>query len=163
MVCTASATGGPASGGSSWLASWVAEHYQLSHLSFPPRAFLVLTRNTRYAPYTLRLADKPRTTKPEWILLIHQLPPKPTNLRMRILAQITKARAVAIKNSVYVLPATEKAHEDIQWLSRRSSRLEVRRRFKADSVEGADGSGVLLHFVKRVTRISLRLRRNSTA
>src|SRR5215204_4308245 len=62
------------------------------------------------------MADRTRTTKPEWILLIHQLPPKPTNLRVRIWRKLQKLGAVAIKNSVYVLPATEKAHEDFQWL-----------------------------------------------
>src|SRR5258706_11366729 len=58
-------------------------------------------------------------TKPlvqNWILLIHQLPPRPTNLRVRIWRKLQKLGAVAIKNSVYVLPATEKAHEDFQWL-----------------------------------------------
>jgi hypothetical protein len=62
------------------------------------------------------MADRTRTKKPEWILLIHQLPPQPTNLRVRIWRKLQKLGAVAIKNSVYVLPATEKAHEDFQWL-----------------------------------------------
>lgn len=48
------------------------------------------------------MADKSRTTKPEWILLIHQLPPKPTNLRVRIWRKLQKLGAVAIKNSVDV-------------------------------------------------------------
>ena len=52
----------------------------------------------------------------ESVLLIHQLPPKPTNLRVRIWRKLQKLGAVAIKNSVYVLPANEKAHEDFQWL-----------------------------------------------
>src|SRR6266581_657883 len=51
--------------------------------------------------------------KLEWILLIHQLPPKPTNLRVRIWRKLQKLGAVAIKNSVYVLPANEKTHEEI--------------------------------------------------
>ena len=51
-----------------------------------------------------------QTPSHEWILLIHQLPPKPTNLRVRIWRKLQKLGAVAIKNSVYVLPATEKAH-----------------------------------------------------
>src|SRR2546428_14045153 len=54
--------------------------------------------------------------KLEWILLIHQLPPKPTNLRVRICRKLQKLGAEAIKNSVYVLPANEKTHEDFQWL-----------------------------------------------
>src|ERR1043165_9607731 len=51
-----------------------------------------------------------------WILLIHQLPPKPTNLRVRTWRKLQRLGAVAIKNSVYVLPFNEKTHEDFQWL-----------------------------------------------
>src|SRR5256884_2821813 len=54
--------------------------------------------------------------KLEWILLIHHLPPKPTNLRVRIWRKLQKLGAVAIKNSVYILPFNEKTHEDFQWL-----------------------------------------------
>ena len=59
---------------------------------------------------------KLQKTSRDWILLIHLLPPKPTNLRVRIWRKLQKLGAVAIKNSVYVLPATEQAHEDFQWL-----------------------------------------------
>jgi hypothetical protein len=52
----------------------------------------------------------------EWVLLVHLLPPKPTNLRVRIWRQLLKVGAVAIKNSVYVLPATDKSNEAFQWL-----------------------------------------------
>jgi hypothetical protein len=38
--------------------------------------------------------------KQEWMLLIHQLPPKPTNLRMRTWRKLQKLGAIAIKNSV---------------------------------------------------------------
>src|SRR5258707_5382325 len=54
--------------------------------------------------------------KPEWILLIHQLPPKPTNLRVRTWRKLQKLGAVAVRNSVDVLPFNEKAYEDFQWL-----------------------------------------------
>ncbi len=57
--------------------------------------------------------------------MIHQLPPKPTNLRVRIWRKLQKLGAVAIKNSVYVLPATEKAHDNsfLQLAHGRSSQL----------------------------------------
>src|SRR5829696_6735307 len=57
-----------------------------------------------------------REANQEWILLIHQLPPKPTNLRVRTWRKLQKLGAVSIKNSVYVLPFNEKTHEDFQWL-----------------------------------------------
>ncbi len=85
--------------------------------------------------------------KPEWILLIHQLPPKPTNLRVRIWRKLQKLGAVAIKNSVYVLPANEKTHEDFQWLKQEieSSGGEATV-FQAASVEGATDEEIIAAF-----------------
>jgi hypothetical protein len=87
--------------------------------------------------------------KPEWILLIHQLPPKPTNLRVRIWRKLQKLGAVAIKSSVYVLPANEKTHEDFQWLKQEieSSGGEATV-FQAASVEGATDEEIISSFRK---------------
>jgi len=90
-----------------------------------------------------------KTSRQEWILLIHQLPPKPTNLRVRIWRKLQKLGAVAIKNSVYVLPANEKTNEDFQWL-----RQEIESAggeaavFRADSVEGATDKEIVSAFRK---------------
>jgi len=46
--------------------------------------------------------------KQDWILLIHQLPPKPTNLRVRTWRKLQKLGAIAIKNSFYLLPFNDK-------------------------------------------------------
>lgn len=53
-----------------------------------------------------------------WLLLIHQIPPKPNYLRIKIGRRLSKLGSVAIKNSVYALPATEQAQEDFEWLVR---------------------------------------------
>lgn len=53
----------------------------------------------------------------DWILLVHQLPPQPTSLRVRTWRKLQKLGAVAIKNSIYALPYNEKTHEDFQWLT----------------------------------------------
>jgi hypothetical protein len=50
--------------------------------------------------------------------LIHQLPPKPAYLRVKIWRRLQTLGAVAIKNSVYVLPNTEEAREDFEWVLR---------------------------------------------
>jgi hypothetical protein len=55
-------------------------------------------------------------TTQEWVLLIHQLPSTPTNLRVRTWRKLQGLGAVALKNSVYVLPFNEKTYEDFQWL-----------------------------------------------
>src|SRR6266496_334738 len=87
--------------------------------------------------------------KPEWILLIHQLPPKPTNLRVRIWRKLQKLGAVAIKNSVYVLPANEKTHEDFQWLKQEiESAGGEATVFQAASVEGATDEEIIAAFRK---------------
>src|SRR5258706_4950468 len=87
--------------------------------------------------------------KLEWILLIHQLPPKPTNLRVRIWRKLQKLGAVAIKNSVYVLPANEKTHEDFQWLKQEIESAGGKATvFQAASVEGATDDEIMSAFRK---------------
>jgi len=83
----------------------------------------------------------------EWILLIHQLPPRPTNLRVRIWRKLQKLGAVAIKNSVYVLPANDKTNEDFQWLKQEiESAGGEAAVFKAGSVEGATDEEIIATF-----------------
>jgi hypothetical protein len=53
-----------------------------------------------------------------WLLLIHQLPPKPAYLRVKVWRRLQSLGAVAIKNSVYVLPKTDGTLEDFQWVVR---------------------------------------------
>ena len=53
-----------------------------------------------------------------WLLLIHQIPPKPDYFRVKVGRRLQRIGAVAIKSSVYVLPATEQAMEDFQWILR---------------------------------------------
>src|SRR5260370_42611584 len=87
--------------------------------------------------------------KLEWIILIHQLPPKTTNLRVRIWRKLQKVGAVAIKNSVYVLPDNEKTHEDFQWLKQEiESAGGEATVFHAASVEGATDEEIIAVFRK---------------
>jgi len=51
-----------------------------------------------------------------WLLLIHQLPPKPPYLRAKIGRHLERVGAVAIKNAVYVLPSLDSAREDYAWI-----------------------------------------------
>ena len=54
----------------------------------------------------------------EWLLLIHQLPPTPSYLRVKVARRMQRIGAVAIKNTVYALPARESTLEDFQWTVR---------------------------------------------
>ena len=55
---------------------------------------------------------------PNWLLLIHQLPPKPDYLRVKIRRRLQKIGAAPLKNSVYVLRNTDEGLEDFTWLIR---------------------------------------------
>ena len=55
---------------------------------------------------------------PRWLVLIHQIPPHPSYLRVKVGRRLQALGAVAVKNSVYVLPRSEQALEDFQWVRR---------------------------------------------
>src|SRR5512144_1897797 len=65
-----------------------------------------------------RPAPLPRRPGTPWVLLIHQIPPRPPYLRVKIGRHLQRIGAVAIKNSVYALPRGEEAQEDLQWVLR---------------------------------------------
>lgn len=51
-----------------------------------------------------------------WLLLIHQLPKEPAYLRVKVGRKLARLGAIALKNSVYVLPRSESTLEDFQWM-----------------------------------------------
>jgi hypothetical protein len=64
-----------------------------------------------------------------WLLLMHQLPSKPAYQRVKIWRRLHGLGAVAVKHSVYALPAGEQAQEDFAWLLR--------------EIEAAGGEGLI--------------------
>src|SRR5262245_55146901 len=62
---------------------------------------------------------KKRTHKaPRWLILFHQIPPEPAYLRVKIGRRLSRIGAVALKNSVYAMPRSEGALEDLNWVIR---------------------------------------------
>ena len=53
-----------------------------------------------------------------WLLLIHQLPPKPDYLRVKMRRRLSRMGAALLKSTVYVLPNGSEALEDFTWLAR---------------------------------------------
>lgn len=53
-----------------------------------------------------------------WLILIHQIPPKPNYFRVKIWRRLQRLGAVGVKNSVYVLPKSDQTQEDLQWVLR---------------------------------------------
>ena len=60
-------------------------------------------------------ANVPRA---RWLLLIHQLPPKPDYLRVKVRRRLARCGAALIKASVYALPHNEQTLEDFEWVRR---------------------------------------------
>src|SRR2546423_13283912 len=82
--------------------------------------------------------------EPRWLLLIHQIPPRPGYLRIKVGRHLQRLGAVAIKNSVYALPRSDQAREDLNWVLR-------------EIVEGGgDGSIVEARFVEGLSEEEVR-------
>ena len=58
---------------------------------------------------------------PGWLLLIHQLPPRPLYLRAQVRRRLAQVGALPLKNSVYVLPDATECLEDFQWIAQEAS------------------------------------------
>jgi hypothetical protein len=67
------------------------------------------------APHTATATSADAATR--WILLIHSIPPRPNYLRVKIGRRLQKLGAVAVKNSVYALPRSDGAREDLEWVA----------------------------------------------
>jgi hypothetical protein len=79
-------------------------------MAIQERSNAVRARGARRSPST--------TPEPRWLLLIHQIPPRPAYLRVKVGRHLQRIGAVAIKNSVYALPRDEETQEDFQWVLR---------------------------------------------
>lgn len=93
------------------------------------------------------MSNDPNDDSPEWLVLVHQIPPKPAYLRVKIGRRLARIGAVALKNSVYLLPAREACQEDFEWVVRevRDSGGEATL-MRARVLEGLDSNEVLALF-----------------
>lgn len=84
-----------------------------------------------------------RARAEEWLVLIHQLPPTPNYLRVKIRRRLHGLGAILLKQTVYALPNTDEALEDFQWLRQ--------------EIEAAGGSAIIAEcrFVEGVTDAEL--------
>lgn len=62
------------------------------------------------------MADVEQSAGQRWLLLIHQLPSKPAYFRVKIWRRLQGIGALAIKSTVYALPANAETQEDFEWL-----------------------------------------------
>lgn len=81
----------------------------------------------------------PKKIPKTWLLLVHQIPPKPNALRVKIWRRLQQIGAVAVKQSVYVMPFSDHSREDLSWT------------LKQIVAGGGDGSISEARFVEGVT------------
>jgi hypothetical protein len=63
-----------------------------------------------------KLDNRSVTAPQRWLLLLHQLPAKPSYLRVKVWRRLQGIGAAPLKNAVYALPASEQAQEDFEWV-----------------------------------------------
>jgi hypothetical protein len=73
----------------------------------------------------------------DWLLLLHQIPPKPPYFRAKVLRRLAQVGALPVKNSAYLLPDTEDTREDFEWICREiTSEGGTAWLFRAESLAG---------------------------
>lgn len=81
--------------------------------------------------------------QPPWLLLVYELPTRPSNARVLTWRRLQRLGAVGVKNSVYVLPNSAQAREDFEWLraeiATRKGRADV---FTAEAVDTHTGEAI---------------------
>ena len=100
---------------------------------------------------------------PEWLLLVYQLPAKPSNIRVRTWRRLLQVGAVGLKNSAYVLPNTPQAKEDFEWIKAEIAAVKGQANlFLADHLDAATQEEIATAF--RAARQSdfRRIQREST-
>lgn len=79
-------------------------------------------------------------TRP-WLLCIHNIPPKPPYLRAKVARRLAVLGAVAVKNSVYVLPDGPAQRDGLIWLAREIEQGGGKAHVCRASFDGIDGGG----------------------
>ncbi len=52
-----------------------------------------------------------------WLLLVYKVPPEPSARRVYVWRKLKRLGAVLLHDSVWVLPATDRTREQLQWLT----------------------------------------------
>jgi len=72
-----------------------------------------------------------------WLLLVHQLPQRPSRARVQTWRRLQSIGALPIKNGVYVLPNRPQTREDFEWVQAEIGALGGQvSLFAADSIDG---------------------------
>lgn len=82
-----------------------------------------------------------------WLLLLQQLPSRPSNVRVKTWRRLQQLGAVPLKNSVYVLPNTAQSREDFEWIRTEIVAMKGQASvFTADAVDAAEHQELVAAF-----------------
>ena len=82
-----------------------------------------------------------------WLILVHRIPPRPLYLRAKMRQRLAEVGAVAVKNSVYLLPQGADALEDLQWIAQEiSAGGGDAHLFEGDFVDGVANEDAVARF-----------------
>jgi hypothetical protein len=85
----------------------------------------------------------------QWLLLLHQIPPKPPYFRAKVLRRLNQIGALPVKNSAYLLPSNDNTREDFEWAARQivdeGGEAWV---FRTEAVGGLDDESIRASFRK---------------
>jgi hypothetical protein len=83
----------------------------------------------------------------EWLLLVHQLPAEPSNLRVKTWRRLQGLGAVLLRHAVYVLPNSAQAREDFAWVRAEIAAMRGQATIlTADAVDDADRQAIVEAF-----------------
>jgi hypothetical protein len=84
-----------------------------------------------------------------WLILVHRIPSRPLYLRAKMRQRLADVGAVAVKNSVYLLPCGAEALEDLQWIAQEivAGGGEAHL-FAGDFVDGVANEAAVAQFVE---------------
>jgi hypothetical protein len=82
-----------------------------------------------------------------WLLLLQQLPSRPSNVRVKTWRRLQQLGAVPLKNSAYVLPNTPQSREDFEWIRTEIVAMKGQASvFTADAVDAAEHQELVAAF-----------------
>jgi hypothetical protein len=84
------------------------------------------------------------TVPPRWLLMVHQLPSRASNARVKTWRRLQQVGALPARNAVYVLPNRDSCREDFEWIRAEIVALGGEATLFAASTIGGDGDAAIV-------------------
>jgi hypothetical protein len=86
-----------------------------------------------------------------WLLLVYKIPREPTAGRVYVWRKLKQLGAIALQDAVWVLPRTDRTHEQFQWLAAEITELGGEAMlWEAEQLYATDTESLRKEFVKPV-------------